>query len=88
MADNNTSLTNIDDRLISLIKAELNTEEQQQFVNSFKLYLEYGDDDTKFIINFDDIWKWIGFTQKGHAKTLLTKKFIENIDFVYDSAFA
>jgi phage anti-repressor protein len=79
---NETTLTTIDDRLFTLIKEELNTEEQQQFVNNFVIYLEYGYDDTSFIIDFDDIWKWVGFSRKDNAKTLLIKKFIENKDFI------
>ncbi len=80
---NNAPLTTIDDRLINLMKEELNTEEQQQCVNSFKLYLKYGYDDNKFIINFDDIWKWVGFMRKDPAKRLLISKFTENINFIY-----
>jgi hypothetical protein len=41
----------------------------------------------KFVINFDNIWKWIGFSTKGNAKTLLTKKFIENKDYLFDRPF-
>ncbi len=80
---NNTPLTTIDDRLINLMKEELNTEEQQQFVNSFKLYLKYGYDDTAFVIDFDNVWKWIGFTRKDNAKRLLLSKFIKNINYIY-----
>jgi phage anti-repressor protein len=85
---NNTALTTVDDRLIILMKEELNTEEQQHFVNNFIIYLKYGYDETSFVIDFDNVWKWVGFTRKGNAKTLLTKKFKENIDFVYDSTSA
>ncbi len=80
---NNNSLTTIDDRLLTLMKEELNTEEQQQFVNSFKLYLKYGYDDKAFVIDFDNVWKWVGFSQKDKAKRLLINKFIEDINFIY-----
>ncbi len=83
---NKFSLTTIDDRLFNLMKEELNTEEQQQFVNSFKLYLKYGYDETAFVIDFDIVWKWIGFTRKDNAKTLLIKKFIENKDFMLSNS--
>jgi hypothetical protein len=78
-----SSFNAIDDKLLILINKELNTEEQQQFVNNFIIYLKYGNDNTKFIINLDDIWIWIGFDTKGNAKRLLVKKFIENIDYIY-----
>ncbi len=84
---NTTPLTTLDDRLITLMKDELNTEEQQQFVNSFKLYLKHGYDDKAFVIDFDYVWKWIGFTRKDNAKTLLIKKFTENINYIYVNRF-
>jgi hypothetical protein len=34
-----------------------------------------------FVIDFNDVWKWIGFTRKDHAKRLLIKLFVENIDY-------
>jgi hypothetical protein len=76
-----TTTNNIDDKLYKLLIQEMNTEEQQLFINNFKLYLQYGNDNTKFVISLDDIWQWIGFSNKGNAKTLLTKKFIENKDY-------
>ena len=30
----------------------------------------------------DNIWKWIGFSRKDHAKVALKKNFIENIDYI------
>jgi uncharacterized protein YecE (DUF72 family) len=77
----NNPITVIDDRLFQLMKEQMNTEEQIQFINSFKIYLEYGNDNTKFIINLDDIWKWIGFSEKGKAKRLLVGKFQKDIDY-------
>ncbi len=64
-------ITTIDERLFVLMKEQMDTEEQLQFINSFKLYLKYGYDDTAFIIDFDNIWKWVGFDTKGNAKRLL-----------------
>jgi hypothetical protein len=32
--------------------------------------------DDLFIVNFDDIYPWIGYTKKDHVKTLLKKHFI------------
>ena len=45
------------------------------------MYLEHGNDDTKFVICLDDIWKWLGFTRVDHCKRLLFKHFIENKDY-------
>ncbi len=82
MEKNNNPITTIDEHLFILIKEQMNTEEQLQFINSFKMYLKYGNDNTKFIINLDDIWVWIGFSEKGKAKRLLINKFDENIDYI------
>tara|TARA_Y100000389_G_scaffold186121_1_gene206170 strand:+ start:420 stop:2228 length:1809 start_codon:yes stop_codon:yes gene_type:complete len=71
-----------DDKLLKLLNDNFNTDEQQLFINQFKLYLEYGNDNTKFIIDFDDIWVWLGFTLKANAKKVLLKHFIENKDFI------
>jgi hypothetical protein len=73
----------IDDRLYELIIDKMDSDEQKQFVESFKIYLQYGDDDKKFIIDFDEVWKWVGFSQKVNAKRLLTKKFTQNINFIF-----
>ena len=53
--------------------------EQQMFVSSFYCYLNCNP--SEFIINLDDIWKWLGFTQKANAKRLLEKHFIINKDY-------
>jgi hypothetical protein len=76
-------LSIIDERLFILMKEQMNTEEQTLFIENFKNYLEYGNDDTKFIISLDDIWKWVGFSRKDPAKYLLTKNFMENINYIY-----
>ena len=76
---------NIDDRLYELLLEKMNTTEQQLFVQNFKIYLLYGEDDTAFVINFDDIWGWVGFSRKDHAKRLLVNKFCENIHFIYNN---
>jgi hypothetical protein len=71
----------LDDRLSQLLLENLNTEEQQIFVKSFKAYLEYGNDDTAFVISLDDVWEWVGFSKKDKAKDLLIKHFDENIHY-------
>ena len=56
MALTNTSTT-IDDALINLLAQNFNTDDEKLFVDSFKMYLEHGNDDTKYIISLDDIWQ-------------------------------
>jgi len=70
-----------DDELFQIMKAKMNTEEEQIFMTSHYLYLQYGSDNTKFVIDFDDVWKNVEFTQKVSAKRLLEKHFKEYIDY-------
>ena len=66
--------------LINKIKSEFNEEEQKLFVTSFYCYLNFNPL-TDFIIDFEDVWKWCGFTRKDHAKRILDKHFIIDIDY-------
>ena len=67
--------------LINKIKSEFNEEEQSLFVTSFYCYLNFNPI-TDFIIDFEDVWKWCGFTRKDNAKRLLEKFFKEETDYV------
>lgn len=65
--------------LLTKIKSTFASGDQQMFVGSFYCFLNYSKND--FVINFDDVWKWIGFTRKDNAKRILDKYFIENVDY-------
>jgi hypothetical protein len=65
---------------INKIKKDFNEEEQSLFVTSFYCYLNFNPI-TDFIIDFEDVWKWCGFTRKDNAKRLLEKFFKEEIDY-------
>jgi hypothetical protein len=67
-------------KLISKIQDNFTGFEQQLFVSSFYCYLNY-DKNLDFIVDLDDIWKWLGFQQKVKAVSLLEKHFILNIDY-------
>ena len=66
-------------KLLNKIKERFTDTEQQMFVTSFYCYLNYEDE---FIIDLDDIWKWLGFNQKVKAKVLLENHFIIDKDYV------
>ena len=51
--------------------------EQQLFLSSFYCYLKY-DKINDYVIDVDNVWKWLGFSQKIKAKELLQKNFIIN----------
>ena len=72
-------------KLINKIKDNFTGFEQQLFVSSFYCYLNY--DKTKdFVVDLDNIWKWLGFSQKIRAKECLEKYFKLDID--YKTAFS
>jgi hypothetical protein len=75
-----TRLTNTyQNKLLSKIKDNFNETEQQLFVSSFYCYLNYNK--TDFIIDLDNIWSWLGFSQKIRAKELLERNFKLDIDY-------
>ena len=74
-------LHNENDELFQIMKGKMSTEQEQIFMTSHYLYLQYGTDNTKFVIDFDDVWKNVEFTQKGSAKKILIKHFTEHIDY-------
>jgi hypothetical protein len=49
-------------------------------LTSFYCYLNYNTTND-FVIDLDDVWKWVGFSVKIKAKTLLEKYFKEEIDY-------
>ena len=66
--------------LLTKIKAKFTDQEQQMFVGSFYCYLNYnGKED--YVIDLDNVWKWLGFSQKYNAKHLLEKQFSIDIDY-------
>lgn len=75
-----TVLTNASQtRLISKIQSTFVGAEQQLFIASFYCYLNYSPCD--FIVSIDDIWKWIGFSNKGNSKRLLETHFTRDTDY-------
>jgi hypothetical protein len=67
-------------KLLDKIKEKFCNFEQQLFISSFYCYLNY-DKNIDFVIDFDNIWKWLGFTLKENAKRILTKNFELNIHY-------
>lgn len=75
-----TKLTgNYQSSMVDKMKANFNTYEQQMFLSSFYCYLNYNDAD--YVIDLDNVWEWMGFQQKYHAKHLLEKYFCNNNDY-------
>ena len=69
------------DELFQLMKEQMNTEQEQIFMASHYLYLQHGTDNTKFVVDFDDVWKNVDFTRRDNAKRILTRNFTENENY-------
>jgi len=72
---------NYNNKLLNKIKENFNEEQQKLFVSSFYCYLNY-DKNNDFVVDLDNVWKWIGFSNKHKTKELLKKYFIFNIDYI------
>jgi hypothetical protein len=66
--------------LINKVKNGFSETQQQMFLASFYCYLNY-DSKKDFIIDFDNVWKWTGFSRKSDAKRVLEKHFTIDIDY-------
>jgi phage anti-repressor protein len=67
-------------KFIHKIQEKFTGSEQQMFISSFYCYLNYNKQD--FIIDMENIWRWLGFSRKEHCKVVLKKHFSENTDYV------
>ena len=67
-------------KLLTKIKNIFTDFEQQLFLSSFYCYLNC-DSKNDFIIDLDNVWKWLDFCQKQRAKELLEKNFVEGKDY-------
>jgi hypothetical protein len=67
-------------RLLSKIKDKFTNDEQQMFVGSFYGYLNYNPM-SDFVIDLDNIWKWLDFSHKDKAKRLLDNNFKLDVDY-------
>jgi len=67
-------------KLVEKVKKNFTNYEQQLFLSSFYCYLKY---DTKkdFVIDLDNVWKWLDFGQKDSAKRVIEKNFLINNDY-------
>jgi hypothetical protein len=71
---------NYNNTFLEKIKSNFTDFEQQLFLSSFYCYLNYHPIND-FVIDLDNIWKWLGFFQKENAKRLLEKQFILDKDY-------
>ena len=67
-------------KLLTKIKTNFSDFEQQLFLSSFYCYLNHNQIND-FVIDLDNVWKWLDFCQKQRAKELLEKTFIIDKDY-------
>ena len=73
--------TTYQNKLLTKIKAKFTETEQQLFVASFYGFLKY-DSNTDFVIDLDDVWKWLDFSTKQKSKMLLEAQFVKDKDYI------
>jgi hypothetical protein len=69
-----------ENKFLMRIKENFNENQQQLFVASFYCFLNY-DKKKDFVIDFDNVWKWMGYTRKSDGKRVLEKFFTKEVDY-------
>jgi hypothetical protein len=67
-------------KLLDKIKESFSDADQQLFIGSFYCYLNY-DTKKEFVVDLDDVWKWIGFSQKYNAERIIERHFTVDSDY-------
>jgi hypothetical protein len=67
-------------KLLVKIKETFTGFEQKLFVSSFYCYLNY-DKNIDFVVDFDNVWRWLGFASKFTAIRTLESFFIIDVDY-------
>ncbi len=67
-------------KLIDKLKENFSEQDQKLYVCNLFLFLNYHPIND-YVINLDNVWKFIGFSNKANAKRLLKHNFKENIDY-------
>ena len=71
-----------DDNLIQKIRNKFNADDMQIFEFNINIYKTFKNNKNDFIIEFDEVCKYIGFSRIDHAKRLLIKEFIDKNDYI------
>jgi hypothetical protein len=67
-------------KLVEKLQEHFSDDEQRLYVCNLFLFLNYHPIND-FIINLENVWKFIGFSNKANAKRLLKHNFIEDKDY-------
>lgn len=72
----------VNDELLNIIKSNFTESDMHLFNLNYKIYLMQKNSNDKFNVDFDEIYKWIGYTRKNDGKKILIKHFIKNEDYI------
>jgi hypothetical protein len=67
-------------KLLDTIKEEFSNADQKLFIGYFYGYLNY-DLKRDFVVDLDDVWKWLEFNQKVRAQEVLERHFTADVDY-------
>ena len=71
---------NIDNNLLIKLKQHFSDEEQQLYITNLYMYMNYHATND-YLINLEDVYKMIGFANKGNAMKTIKSNFVENEDY-------
>jgi len=77
---NSTQSLNFQSKLINELTNTFTSDEQKWYIANLYMYLNYHPIND-FPINLDDVYKMIGFANKGNAMKTIKNNFIENEDY-------
>jgi len=67
-------------KLLERLKERFTENDQKMFLTSFYGYLNYNSR-TDYVIDFDTVWEWIGYTKKTNAKRILEEHLVLDKDY-------
>lgn len=67
-------------KLLERLKERFTEKDQQMFLTSFYGYLNYNSR-TDYVVDFDTVWEWIGYTKKTNAKRILEEHLVLDKDY-------
>ena len=76
-------LNEYENKVLNQIKQKFTDNQQQLFVSNFFCFITYHKKND-FVIDFDDTWKFLGFTRKDPAKRVLENFFVKEVDYKMD----
>jgi hypothetical protein len=66
--------------IICRIREKFTTYDQRMFIANFYCYLNY-DERKDFVVELNNVWKWLGYSRIDSCKMVLVKNFTENVDY-------